>query len=247
LLAGEFVTTRYGKLHYRATGSGPPLLLLHATPRSSRAFEQLIPLLANDYRIIALDTLGFGESDPLPTPVSIEILAASVASLMEKLDLTPAAVFGLHTGNKIAAALAAGWPQHVAHLIVCGMTHSIIVDQAQRDEAIRRILKANPIDPNLVTHPLEKLDRLQGEKSVPAIYPANYAFDFVGTLAAVPMPTLVLELAAAAEAHLPQQGAVLARLIPNGKARVLERSDREVLEKNPSELADAILGFLAAN
>jgi len=242
-----FVTTRHGKLHYRAAGSGTPLLLLHATPRSSRAFEQLIPLLTNEYRVIALDTLGFGESDPLPSPVSIETLAASVADVLAALGLTPAAVFGLHTGNKIAAALAAGWPQHVAQLIVCGMTHSIIINQAARDEAIGQILSANPIVPNQVIDPLEKLDRLQGEKSVQTIYPANYAFDFAGSLASLSMPTLVLELAAPSEAHLPRQGTALAKLIPNGTARVLERSDRELLEQVPAELADAILEFLAAN
>lgn len=241
-----FVATRYGKLHYRATGSGQPLLLLHATPRSSRSFEQLIPLLATQHQVIAADTLGFGESDPLPANVTMDVLATSVTDLMDGLSIGTAAVFGLHTGNKIATALAASWPQRVAQLIVCGMTHSIIIEQTVRDDAIRQILKANPIDPRDVSQPSERLDRLQGQKSVQAIYAANYAFDFAMALAALPMPTLVVELAAAAEAHLPRQGEALAQLIPNGTATVLERSDREVLEQVPAELADAILGFLTS-
>ena len=51
------------------------------------------------------------------------------------------AVFGLHTGNKVGAALAAAHPDRVSKFICCGMTHSIVVDRDQRDNAIKDIVE----------------------------------------------------------------------------------------------------------
>ncbi|MEK9946439.1 MAG: alpha/beta hydrolase [Alphaproteobacteria bacterium] len=135
-----YVDTRYGQVHYRESGSGAPLILLHATPRSSRVYAKLQPLLAARFRVIAPDTLGFGNSDPLPPNVTMPMLAESIADLIDALDLQTPAVFGLHTGNKVGAALAATRPDVVSRFICCGMTHSIVIDRARRDDAIKDIV-----------------------------------------------------------------------------------------------------------
>lgn len=220
-------------------------MLLHATPRSSRSYAKLIPLLAKSKFVIAPDTLGFGLSDPLPSDVTIEQLAQSVVDVLDALEIRQAAIFGLHTGNKIAAALAAGWPDRVCELLLCGMTHSIILDRPQREAAIKAILKANPIDPNKVPDPAERLDRLQGQASVDNIYAANYRFDLEAVLNQLVVPTLVVELATPAEAHLGHQAPEWAKRIPHCATAVIERSDRDVLERVPDELAALILSFLA--
>ena len=55
------------QLHYRAMGEGAPVLVMHASPLSSAFMEgQLCALAAAGYRAIALDTPGYGQSDPLP-------------------------------------------------------------------------------------------------------------------------------------------------------------------------------------
>lgn len=135
-----YARTRHGQVHYRTAGEGTPLLLLHATPHSARVYKNLVPFLAPHYRVIAADTLGFGYSDPLPADVTMEKLADSCADLLEALAIPRAAVFGLHTGNKIGAALAANWPARVSHFICCGMTHSIVVERGKRDAAIKGIV-----------------------------------------------------------------------------------------------------------
>ena len=138
--ARGYASTRHGQIHYRTAGEGPPLLLLHATPHSSRVYKKLVPFLSPHHRVIAVDTLGFGYSDPLPPDVSMEKLAESCADLMADLALPPAAVFGRHSGNKVGAALAAGWPDRVSYFICCGMTHSIVVEREKRDSAIKAIV-----------------------------------------------------------------------------------------------------------
>ncbi len=129
------------QIHFFESGEGPPLLLLHSVPRSARSLRLMLPTLANRFRTIAADLPGFGQSDPLPGPVTMPAMAAALTPLLDTLDIERAHVFGYHTGNKVAAALAANHPDRVDRLVLCGQIHSIIPEKAQRDEAIRFIVE----------------------------------------------------------------------------------------------------------
>ena len=61
-----FVATRSGRIHMASIGSGFPVLLLHQTPRSWDEYREVLPLLGRNYHVIAMDTLGFGDSHALP-------------------------------------------------------------------------------------------------------------------------------------------------------------------------------------
>jgi pimeloyl-ACP methyl ester carboxylesterase len=54
------------RVHYRRAGSGPPVVLVHQSPRSSAEYEALIAEWAAHFTCLAPDTPGFGESAPLP-------------------------------------------------------------------------------------------------------------------------------------------------------------------------------------
>src|ERR1700691_2477570 len=62
----SFVSTPTGRIHIAAAGVGAPVLLLHQTPRSWDEYRDVLPLLGRHYRTIAMDTVGYGDSDPLP-------------------------------------------------------------------------------------------------------------------------------------------------------------------------------------
>jgi pimeloyl-ACP methyl ester carboxylesterase len=132
-----YAQTPRGPLHYAEAGDGPPLLLLHATPRSHRAFRHLLPLLAPHFRAIAIDAPGFGNSYRLPGRVEIYWFAEALAQFLDALGLERAHVFGLHTGNKIAAAFAEGWPDRIGRFVFAGQTHSIIIEGKEREREIR--------------------------------------------------------------------------------------------------------------
>lgn len=51
------------KIHYRAAGQGPALLLLHGWPTSSYLYRNIIEKVSEGYHVIAMDLPGFGESD----------------------------------------------------------------------------------------------------------------------------------------------------------------------------------------
>ena len=99
----DYLDLASGQLHYRTAGdrANSPLLLLHQSPSSSVMYESLMARLARDFYLVAPDTPGFGNSDPLPgTADTIDIAdyARVIEAFASALGMTPCAVFGHHTG-----------------------------------------------------------------------------------------------------------------------------------------------------
>ena len=59
------IQTRAGRVAYREYGSGPTVLLLHATLHDRHDFDPIVETLAQRYRTIAVDWPGHGDSDPI--------------------------------------------------------------------------------------------------------------------------------------------------------------------------------------
>ena len=137
-----YADTPNGQVHYVSAGEGPPLIVLGPTPRSSRMFLPLLPELDDSFRVIALDLPGFGNSDPPPHDLTMDGMAETVVRVMDSLRLDTASLFGLHTGNKVVAALASSWPTRVTETILCGKSHSLIKDQGLRNAAAMTYAKA---------------------------------------------------------------------------------------------------------
>lgn len=114
-----FVDLPGGMVHCAECGSGPPVLLLHQTPRSWDEYRDVLPLLAESgWRAIAMDTPGYGDSAPLRSAPSIEAWAATATALADALGLARFAVVGHHTGAAIATELAAaGGPRVTAAVL----------------------------------------------------------------------------------------------------------------------------------
>ena len=110
----------HGQLHYAECGDtgAPAVLLLHQTPRSWAEYRAVLPLLGVRYRAVAMDTVGFGASDPLPGAPSIESWAAVAVQLLDALGIARAHVVGHHTGGVIAVELAARHGARVAALVL---------------------------------------------------------------------------------------------------------------------------------
>ena len=135
-----YASTPEGQIHYITHGRGEPLLLLHATPRSSASCVPLMRLLGGKFQCFAADTLGFGNSDPLPSKAKMEDLARSMVHFLDAQGIDRAHVLGFHQGNKIAAAMAAGFPDRVSKAVLVGMTHSLVVSRKERNAAIMNIV-----------------------------------------------------------------------------------------------------------
>jgi pimeloyl-ACP methyl ester carboxylesterase len=114
-----FVGTRFGRIHAAIAGHGFPVLLLHQTPRSWDEYRDVLPRLGRDFRVIAMDTLGFGDSASLPDgSASIETWAQGALALLDGLGQKEFAVAGHHTGAVVALELAAVVPDRVRALVL---------------------------------------------------------------------------------------------------------------------------------
>ena len=107
------------KVHYRRSGSGPPLLLVHQSPRSGAEFAALMADWSRHFTCIAPDTPGFGHSDALPGEPGIELFADSIAELIAALGIDGCAAYGFHSGGVILTHVAKRHPDAVG-AIACG-------------------------------------------------------------------------------------------------------------------------------
>lgn len=111
------------KMFYREAGpaDGPVVLLLHGFPTSSHMFRNLIPLLADRYRVIAPDYPGFGESDAPDHKTfvySFGHYADMVDTLMGQLGATKYAMYLMDYGAPVGYRLALKHPERVSGLII---------------------------------------------------------------------------------------------------------------------------------
>jgi pimeloyl-ACP methyl ester carboxylesterase len=136
-----YAASRFGQVHYAVGGSGPPVVLIPPSKRSARVYADLAVALVAHFRVVCPDTLGFGNSDPLPSGATVADLAEGTLACLDSLGMGHAHFFGLHTGNKIAAAIAAQAPQRVDKLVLAGHTHSLIPNQARRNAVIGELVK----------------------------------------------------------------------------------------------------------
>lgn len=116
-----FLNTKDGQIHYRIAGTGgTPLVLIHHTPGSSDVYREAMDIISNKRCVIAMDTIGLGDSDKPPRWYTIEDYAKSVITLLDSLSIPKAVVLGRHTGSKTAVELAAAYPSMVEQLILFG-------------------------------------------------------------------------------------------------------------------------------
>jgi len=110
-----------GQIYYENEGTGEPIVCLHQTAWSSWEYEKLIPLLSKSYRIIAMDSLGFGFSDPTPPEWQfVEDWANSVLQFLDAIGVEKAHLIGHHTGAKLAVEVAASHPERVNKIVLSG-------------------------------------------------------------------------------------------------------------------------------
>ncbi|TGD77830.1 alpha/beta fold hydrolase [Hymenobacter wooponensis] len=93
-------------MHYIRRGSGKPLLLLHGIGGSWRSWQTVLPALAAERDVIAVDLPGFGETPPLAGEVSIRTLADAVTEFLREQDLLGIDAVGSSMGARLVLELA---------------------------------------------------------------------------------------------------------------------------------------------
>jgi pimeloyl-ACP methyl ester carboxylesterase len=114
----RFVDTGDLRLHAVTGGNGPPLLLVHGWPQLWYAWRMLMPALARDFTVVAVDQRGIGLSDKPQDGYDTGTLASDLVKLMDALGHQRFALYGTDVGMPISYALAADHPDRVERLVV---------------------------------------------------------------------------------------------------------------------------------
>lgn len=211
----SYAQGRWGQVHLRSCGEQradgpPPLLCIHSTPASGAMWDAILPRLGCDRLVIAPDTPGYGMSDAPPARISIQEYTEALAALCDELGLVRIDVAGFHTGSIIATELANLRPDLVRRIVVFGLAAYDADARAQRLARVREFFPEPAAD---LAH-IEKLwaklteladPRLQPEERhvamaeslrtgarLPWGFMAVYGHDFIGAMARVAQPVLVM-------------------------------------------------------
>jgi pimeloyl-ACP methyl ester carboxylesterase len=114
----RYVDTGELRLHAVTGGDGPPLMLVHGWPQTWYAWRMLMPTLAQDFSVVAVDQRGIGLSDKPQHGYDTATLASDLVALMDVLGHSRFALYGTDVGMPIAYAVAADHRNRVDRLVV---------------------------------------------------------------------------------------------------------------------------------
>ncbi|MBM7387158.1 alpha/beta fold hydrolase [Clavibacter phaseoli] len=107
------------QVRHRVTGSGDPLLLLHGIGRSLEDWDEQHDRLSAGHALHSLDLPGFGWSDPVAGPTTLESLADALPGYLDAAGVAgPVTVVGNSLGGAVAMTLATRHPGRVRALVL---------------------------------------------------------------------------------------------------------------------------------
>ena len=111
----------YYEIHGNAAAGQPPLLLLHGGFLSiATSFGQMIPALAEQRQVIAVEQQGHGHTADIDRPLTFEQEADDTAAALRHLGIAQVDVFGYSDGGNVALGLAIRHPELVRKVAIAG-------------------------------------------------------------------------------------------------------------------------------
>ena len=118
LPADRTVSFRGHKVAYYEAGQGEPMLFLHNAGNDHHIWEHQIKYFSRNYRVVAVDSLGYGRSDNPKLDYSLPLYTEMVSTIMDALGLAPVTIVATCTGAAMALNYALANPQNVKRLFL---------------------------------------------------------------------------------------------------------------------------------
>lgn len=109
------------RMHVAEAGSGEPVLMLHGFPQHWWEWREIIPGLAQHYRVICPDLRGAGWTEAPPTGYSRDHLLADLVNLMDTLELDQVRLISHDMGSISGFALCLDHPERVERHVALGV------------------------------------------------------------------------------------------------------------------------------
>ncbi len=111
-------------MYYEIHGAGQPLVVLHGAYMTIDTMGSLVPLLAEDRQVIAVELQGHGRTADIDRPLRYELMADDTAALLRHLGIAAADFFGYSMGGGVAIQLAMRHPAVVRKLVVASASYT---------------------------------------------------------------------------------------------------------------------------
>jgi pimeloyl-ACP methyl ester carboxylesterase len=270
---GEYTDPAGPRLYYDAAGSrgaGEPVVFVHGFATSSHLWRDVVSLMPAGHRLVVLDLLGHGRSDPPGRrALGLAAHAERLVALLDALGIDSATVVGHGIGGGVAQALAVRRPTRVTRL---ALVASVAFDRwAPRDVRVARAtlpltrhlppgwllsmvraeLERGYTDPVRATHAIDRYARpfvtAAGRDALVRHIAAldTRESDALGRqLGELTMPTTVIW--GAQDPFLPVLlGQRLAGAIPGATLDVIADARHFLPEEAPRQVADSLTALLA--
>lgn len=218
---------------YIEKGSGEPLIMLHGNGESKEYFEHQIPYFAKDYRVIALDTRGHGETPKGTKPFKLWQFAEDLKDFMDEKGIEKANLLGFSDGGNIALLFALKYPEKVDRMILNGAN---IFPEGMAEPDFSKIVAAYERNKAALPEHPEKQDRfdmLALMVEEPHIRPEE--------LHSLGMPVLVI--AGTEDAIREEHTRLIAENIQGAESVFIE-GDHFIAHEKPEAFNRAVAGFL---
>jgi len=184
-------------------GSGPTVVLVHGLASSSVTFENVVPLVRDKHRVVAIDLLGFGQSPNPPTSgFSLEehvaALRRTIRSLRPQGRVT---LVGHSLGALISARYTAENPSMVAHLILVAppvyLPGETVLDPVERlqMDAYRKLYDFMRSNPDFTSAGAKALSRIAPIKNLVEVSHKNWRAFSLSLEKCIESQTTVTDLA----------------------------------------------------
>jgi pimeloyl-ACP methyl ester carboxylesterase len=121
---GRYADVHGLSMYYEIHGEGQPLVLLHgALSAIGTSFGKLLPDLARERQVIAVEMQGHGHTADIDRPLRYEQLADDIAELLTQLGIEQADLFGWSLGAGVALQTAIRHPEVVRKLVLASVTY----------------------------------------------------------------------------------------------------------------------------
>jgi pimeloyl-ACP methyl ester carboxylesterase len=117
-IESRYVQLGPNRIHYFVGGTGEPLVLVHGLGSRALDFALLMPGLAREHRVYALDLLGYGDSDRPEVDYSVSLQTGVLRQFVDTLRLERVDLAGLSMGGWITLAFTAESPDRVRRLVL---------------------------------------------------------------------------------------------------------------------------------
>ena len=149
---GSYASVNGLQLYYEIHGAGEPLILLHGGLGAIQMFGEVLPSLAQNRRVVAVDLQAHGRTADIDRPLSFELMAGDIVALIKHLGIEAADVMGYSLGGGVALRTAIQHPEVVRKLVLVstpfkreGWYPEIFAGMGQMGSQIAEPMKQTPM------------------------------------------------------------------------------------------------------